>query len=60
VPVLIAGDDGRARWVFDGVMTYVAGAGKVFANQRFGKPGRTPTQHEDRLYSENWSRLATR
>jgi hypothetical protein len=26
----------------------------VFANHRFGMPGRTATQHEDRLYPENW------
>jgi hypothetical protein len=47
-------DDGHARRVFDGVMSHVAGAGKVFANHRFGMPGRTATQHEDRLYPENW------
>ena len=47
-------DDGNARRVFDGVMSHVAGAGKVFANHRFGMPGRTATQHEDRLYPENW------
>jgi len=47
-------DDGRGRRVFDGVMTHVAGAGKVFANHSFAMPGRTGTQHEDRLYPENW------
>jgi hypothetical protein len=47
-------DDGKGRRVFDGVMSHVAGAGKVFANHRFGMPGRTATQHEDRLYPENW------
>jgi hypothetical protein len=47
-------DDGHGRCVFDGVMSHVAGAGKVFANHRFGMPGRTATQHEDRLYPENW------
>jgi hypothetical protein len=47
-------DDGHERRVFDGVMSHVAGAGKVFANHRFGMPGRTATQHEDRLYPENW------
>jgi hypothetical protein len=46
--------DGRGQRVFDGVMSHVAGAGKVFANHRFGMPGRTATQHEDRLYPENW------
>jgi hypothetical protein len=47
-------DDGRGRRVFDGVLTHVAGAGKVFANHCFSMPGRTATQHEDRLYPENW------
>lgn len=46
--------DADGRRVFDGVFSHVAGAGKVFANQRFGMPGRTATQHEDRLYPENW------
>jgi hypothetical protein len=47
-------DDGRGRPVFDGVLSHVAGAGKVFANHSFAMPGRTATQHEDRLYPENW------
>ena len=42
------------RRVFDGVLTHVAGAGKTFANHSFAMPGRTATQHEDRLYPENW------
>jgi len=46
--------DSGGRRVFDGVFSHVAGAGKVFANHRFGMPGRTATQHEDRLYPENW------
>src|SRR5205814_785924 len=46
--------DADGRKVFDGVFSHVAGAGKVFANHRFGMPGRTATQHEDRLYPENW------
>jgi Alpha/beta hydrolase domain len=47
-------DDGQGRRIFDGVLTHVAGAGKVFANHSFSMPGRTATQHEDRLYPENW------
>jgi hypothetical protein len=47
-------DDGSGRRIFDGVLTHVAGAGKVFANHTFAMPGRTVTQHEDRLYPENW------
>jgi Alpha/beta hydrolase domain len=46
--------DATGRPVFDGVMSHVAGAGKVFANHRFGMPGRTATAHEDRRYPENW------
>ena len=46
--------DEAGRRVFDGVFSHVAGAGKVFANHRFGMPGRTATQHEDRRYPENW------
>jgi hypothetical protein len=41
--------DSAGRRVFDGVFSHVAGAGKVFYNHRFGMPGRTATQHEDRL-----------
>ena len=44
-------DDGLGRRVFDGVMSHVAGAGKVFANRRFGMPGRTAGP----ALSENWS-----
>ena len=51
--------DERGRRVFDGVFSHVAGAGKVFANHRFGMPGRTATQHEDRLYPENWFPFST-
>ena len=47
-------DDGHGRRVFDGVLSHVAGAGKVLANHSFSMPGRTATQHEDRLYPENW------
>ena len=51
--------DEEGRRVFDGVFSHVAGAGKVFANHRFGMPGRTATQHEDRLYPENWFPFST-
>jgi hypothetical protein len=47
-------DDGSGKRVFDGVLTHVAGAGKTFAHHSFAMPGRTATQHEDRLYPENW------
>jgi hypothetical protein len=51
--------DAAAQRVFDGVFSHVAGAGKVFANHRFGMPGRTATLHEDRLYPENWFPFST-
>ena len=51
--------DESGQRVFDGVFSHVAGAGKVFANHSFGMPGRTATQHEDRLYPENWFPFST-
>jgi hypothetical protein len=51
--------DEAGRQVFDGVLSHVAGAGKVFANHNFAMPGRTATQHEDRLYPENWFPFST-
>jgi hypothetical protein len=51
--------DETGQKVFDGVFSHVAGAGKVFANHGFAMPGRTATQHEDRLYPENWFPFST-
>jgi alpha/beta hydrolase family protein len=51
--------DEAGQKVFDGVFSHVAGAGKVFANHSFAMPGRTATQHEDRLYPENWFPFST-
>jgi hypothetical protein len=51
--------DDAGQKVFDGVFSHVAGAGKVFANNSFSMPGRTATQHEDRLYPENWFPFST-
>jgi hypothetical protein len=45
-------DEARRR-VFDGVLSHVAGVGRVFANYEFGQPNRTATQHEDHLFPEN-------
>ena len=39
--------------VFDGVLVYTAGVGRVFANTEFGQPNRTNTQHEDHHFPEN-------
>ena len=46
--------DARDRRVFDGVLPYIAGAGKVFANHAFGQPGLTAGQHMARLFPEHW------
>ena len=46
--------DEEQRKVFDGVLTNVAGIGKVFTNTPFGQPFRTGTQHEDHAFPENW------
>ena len=46
--------DMQGRRVFDGLLPYIGGAGKVFANHRFGQPGRTAGQHIGRDFPENW------
>ena len=43
-------EDGRR--VFDGVLTHVAGIGRVFHNTPFGQPFRTRTWHEDHDFPE--------
>jgi hypothetical protein len=45
-------DEGNRR-VFDGVLSHIAGVGRVFLNAEFGQPARTNTQHEDHFYPEN-------
>ncbi|MFZ4406914.1 MAG: alpha/beta hydrolase domain-containing protein [Paracraurococcus sp.] len=50
--------DTRGRRVFDGVLAHIAGAGRVFANDRFGQPDRTATWHEDFAHPENWFPMA--
>jgi hypothetical protein len=52
--------DGKDRRVFDGLLPYIAGAGKVFANHAFGQPGRTAGQHLQRLFPEHWYPFAHR
>ncbi len=44
-------DEGGAR-VFDGVLTHVAGIGRLFYNTPFGQPARTRTWHEDHDFPE--------
>jgi len=45
--------DEAGRKVIDGILTHVAGIGKVFDNYEFGQPYRTRTQHEDHGFPEN-------
>lgn len=45
-----ADEDGRR--VFDGVLTHVAGVGRVFHNTPFAQPFRTRTWHEDHDFPE--------
>ena len=44
--------DEAGRRVFDGVLSHIAGAGKIFLNVEFGQPYRTSTQHEDHFFPE--------
>jgi Alpha/beta hydrolase domain len=46
--------DESGRKIFDGILSHVAGIGKVFANYEFGQPYRTRTQHEDHWFPENY------
>jgi hypothetical protein len=45
--------DEQGRRVFDGVLSHIAGVGRVFLNAPFAQPARTATQHEDHGYPEN-------
>ena len=45
--------DEDRRKVFDGVLSHIGGAGRVFLDYDFGEPARTNTQHEDHTYPEN-------
>ncbi|HEX2885224.1 alpha/beta hydrolase domain-containing protein [Vineibacter terrae] len=45
--------DEQRRRVFDGVLSHIAGVGRVFFNAPFAQPFRTGTQHEDHDYPEN-------
>jgi hypothetical protein len=44
--------DERGNRVFDGVLTHVAGIGRLFCNTPFGQPARTRTWHEDHDFPE--------
>ena len=45
--------DESGRKVFDGVLSHIAGIGRVFLNDEFAQAGRTNTQHEDHTFPEN-------
>lgn len=45
--------DEAGRRVFDGVLSHIAGVGRVFLNTPFAQAGRTVTQHEDHDFPEN-------
>jgi hypothetical protein len=51
-------EDAAGRPVFDGVLSHIAGAGRVFINARFAQPDRTATWHEDFAYPEVWFPMA--
>jgi alpha/beta hydrolase family protein len=44
--------DEAGRRVFDGVLSHIAGAGRIFMNVEFGQPYRTSTQPEDHFFPE--------
>jgi hypothetical protein len=50
--------DLRGRRVFDGVLAHIAGAGRVFLNERFAQPDRTACWHEDHGFPEIWFPMA--
>lgn len=44
--------DEKNSKVFDGVFSYISGAGGLFLNELFSQPGRTHTAEENRYYPE--------
>ncbi|WP_421996561.1 alpha/beta hydrolase domain-containing protein [Reyranella sp.] len=45
--------DEEGRRVFDGILSHIAGVGRIFFNAPFAQPARTGTQHEDHFFPEN-------
>jgi hypothetical protein len=45
--------DEQGRRVFDGILSHIAGVGRIFFNTPFAQPARTNTQHEDHGFPEN-------
>lgn len=50
-------EDGRR--VFDGILSHIAGVGRLFFNVPFSQPARTNTQHEDNRAPEAWFPFST-
>jgi hypothetical protein len=44
--------DEKGQKVFDGVFSYISGAGGLFLNEPFSQPGRTHTAEENRYFPE--------
>ncbi|UYN95502.1 MAG: hypothetical protein KIT25_00715 [Enhydrobacter sp.] len=51
--------DEQGRVVFDGILSHIAGVGRLYFNVPFGQPARTNTQHEDHDYPEAWFPFST-
>ena len=51
--------DESGRQVFDGILSHIAGVGRLFFNVPFAQPARTNTQHEDNRAPEAWFPFST-
>ena len=51
--------DESGRRVFDGILSHIAGVGRLFFNVPFAQPARTNTQHEDNRAPEAWFPFST-
>ena len=51
--------DESGRRVFDGILSHIAGIGRLFFNVPFAQPARTNTQHEDNRAPEAWFPFST-
>ena len=51
--------DEEGRRVFDGILSHIAGVGRLFFNVPFSQPARTNTQHEDNRAPEAWFPFST-
>ncbi len=51
--------DEQGRRVFDGILSHIAGVGRLYFNVPFSQPARTNTQHEDHAFPESWFPFST-